>query len=122
MLNVSDPLSIFLLLEGLMSAIKLWETGVLITCCKRVENPNVKECSFVIVCPEPVSFYVELCISPAVARMGEVFSTEWLQRKLSGDIAAYFFQQVGREVMELIVAQSGKTTKVTSKGMVHIVF
>ena len=90
MLNVPDPLSIFLFLEGLMLGTKLWETGVPITSCKRVENPGIKKCSFVIVCPEPISFYIESCISPAVARMGEVFSTEWLQRRLSGDVAAYF--------------------------------
>ena len=91
MLNVPDPLSIFLFVEGLMSAIKLWETGVPITSCEGVTNPDIKKCSFVILCPESVSFYVESCISPDVARMGEVFATEWLQWRFSGDIAAYFF-------------------------------
>ena len=55
--------------------------------------------------------------------MGDMFSTEWLQCRLSGDVAAYmyFFEQVGHELSELVVEKTGKTTKVTSKGMVHIV-
>ena len=59
MLDVQDPLSIFLFLEGLMSVIKLWKTGVPITCYKRVENLDIINCSFVIVCPEPVTFYIK---------------------------------------------------------------
>ena len=72
------------------------------------KKPGHQKCSFVIVFPGPVSFYIESYIDSAVARMGEVFTTQWLQHRLSGHIDVYFFQHAGHEVVELIVAQSGK--------------
>ena len=83
-----------------------------------IKYPNIKECLSRTFPPEPTCCYFKPSIIRCVGSAeGERFATEWLGVRFKGDVMANFREEIGQEVMHLVVPNDGEFPCGAGKGM-----